>query len=172
MKQNFDSIVQKTNLKYPLFKRGKVRDIYELDDKLLIVSTDRISAFDIVLPNGIPYKGIALNLLSAHWFEETKDIVQNHLLKIINSRSILVRRTDPMKFEFVVRGYLYGSAAGVVRSFNIATQELLSIMWINSGMPVDGPHPIAGNRGIRSICKVGNDFYLADYGAHVIRRAY
>ena len=61
-----------TTLPFPSFKKGKVRDVYDLGEKLLIVSTDRISAFDVVLPNGIPHKGEALNRLSAYWFNETR----------------------------------------------------------------------------------------------------
>ncbi len=103
-------VILTTNLPLPLFKRGKVRDLYDLDDKLLIVSTDRISAFDVVLPNGIPYKGEALNRLSVYWFNETEKIVPNHLLGIVDPRTVLVRKVAPVKIEFVVRGYLYGSA--------------------------------------------------------------
>jgi len=110
MKINVKDVVLQTNLPHPLVKRGKVRDIYEVNGDLLIVSTDRISAFDVVLPNGVPYKGEALNLLSAYWFNETKRIFPNHLLEIVDSRSVLVRKADPIKIEFVVRGYLYGSA--------------------------------------------------------------
>ncbi|RLI12184.1 phosphoribosylaminoimidazolesuccinocarboxamide synthase [Candidatus Bathyarchaeota archaeon] len=110
MRIDVNDVILQTNLSYPLVKRGKVRDIYEVDGDLLIVSTDRISAFDVVLPNGIPYKGEALNLLSAYWFNETRHIFPNHLLEIVDSRSVLVRKTDPIKIEFVVRGYLYGSA--------------------------------------------------------------
>jgi phosphoribosylaminoimidazole-succinocarboxamide synthase len=110
VKIDLENVILKTNLPYPLFKRGKVRDIYEIEGDLLIVSTDRISAFDVVLPNGIPHKGEALNLLSAYWFNETKHIFPNHLLEVVNSRSVLVKKTRPIKIEFVVRGYLYGSA--------------------------------------------------------------
>jgi len=110
MKIDVKDVVLQTNLPHPLVKRRKVRDIYKVNGDLLIVSTDRISAFDVVLPNGIPYKGEALNLLSAYWFNETKRIFPNHLLEIVDSRSVLVRRADPIKIEFVVRGYLYGSA--------------------------------------------------------------
>ena len=102
-------VVLESNLSIPLFKRGKVRDVYDLKDKLLIVSTDRISAFDVVLPNGVPCKGEALNRLSVYWFKETKDIVQNHILEVIDPRTVLVRKASPIKIEFVVRGYLYGS---------------------------------------------------------------
>ncbi|KYH40829.1 MAG: phosphoribosylaminoimidazole-succinocarboxamide synthase [Candidatus Bathyarchaeota archaeon B63] len=110
MRIDMDSVILKTDLPYRLFKRGKVRDIYEVDGDLLIVSTDRISAFDVVLPNGIPHKGEALNLLSAYWFNETKRIFPNHLLEVVDSRSVRVRKTEPIRIEFVVRGYLYGSA--------------------------------------------------------------
>lgn len=102
-------ILLKSNLSLPLFKRGKVRDLYDLGDKLLIVSTDRISAFDVVLPNGIPSKGEALNRLSVYWFKETKDIVPNHILDVVDQRTVMVKKAKPIKIEFVVRGYLYGS---------------------------------------------------------------
>jgi len=102
--------VQETNLPLPIFKKGKVRDVYDLGDRLLIVSTDRISAFDIVLPNAIPHKGEALNRLSVHWFDKTKDIIPNHVLDVVDPRTVLAKKADPIKIEFVVRGYLYGSA--------------------------------------------------------------
>ena len=104
-----EEIITETSLPLPLFKRGKVRDVYDLKDRLLIVSTDRISAFDVVLPNGIPFKGEALNRLSNYWFEKTKKIVANHVLDVVDPRTILVQKTEPIKIEFVVRGYLYGS---------------------------------------------------------------
>jgi len=104
-----NAVLLESSLPLPLFKRGKVRDIYDLNDKLLIVSTDRISAFDVVLPNGIPYKGESLNRLSTYWFKETRNIVQNHVLDIVDPRTILVKKTEPIKIEFVVRGYIYGS---------------------------------------------------------------
>jgi phosphoribosylaminoimidazole-succinocarboxamide synthase len=103
-------VVLTTSLPLPLFKRGKVRDIYDLGDKLLIVSTDRISAFDVVLSDGIPKKGEALNRLSAYWFNQTKNIVPNHILDIADTRTVLVKKAIPIKIEFVIRGYLYGSA--------------------------------------------------------------
>jgi len=103
-------IVLETNPSLPLFKRGKVRDVYDLGDRLMIVSTDRISAFDVVLPNGIPHKGEALNRLSVYWFNETKGIVQNHVLDVVDPRTVLVKKATPVKVEFVVRGYIYGSA--------------------------------------------------------------
>jgi len=103
-------VLLETNLPFPLFKRGKVRDVYDLDKRLLIVSTDRISAFDVVLPNGVPHKGEALNRLSVYWFDQTKNIIPNHILDVVDPRMVLVKKTDPIKIEFVVRGYLYGSA--------------------------------------------------------------
>jgi len=107
-----------------LAARGKVRDIYDLDDKLLIVTTDRISAFDVILPTGIPNKGYVLTQLSKFWFEQTKSIVKNHLITtdvnempeecrkyadILNGRSMLVEKADPFPVECVVRGYITGS---------------------------------------------------------------
>jgi len=104
-----NEVLLETSLSLPLFKRGKVRDIYDLGDKLLIVSTDRISAFDVVLPNGIPHKGEALNRLSAYWFNATRDVIPNHVLDVVDPRTVLVKKTNPIKIEFVVRGYIYGS---------------------------------------------------------------
>jgi len=102
--------------------RGKVRDIYELDDRLLIVATDRLSAFDVVLPTPIPDKGRVLTQLSLFWFEKLADIVPHHLISTTNftgelapyaaaleGRAMLVRRTEPVPIECVVRGYLSGS---------------------------------------------------------------
>ena len=105
-----NEVVMETNLPLKLFKRGKVRDVYAVDDKLLIVSTDRISAFDVVLPNGVPHKGEALNRLSVYWFDDTKKIIPNHILETVDPRTVLVKKTEPIKIEFVIRGYLYGSA--------------------------------------------------------------
>ena len=104
--------------------RGKVRDIYDLGDRLLIVATDRISAFDVVMPNPIPDKGRILTQLSNFWFDLTKDIVPNHVLstevgdypkecqpyqEMLRSRSMLVVKTEVLPVECVVRGYLSGS---------------------------------------------------------------
>jgi phosphoribosylaminoimidazole-succinocarboxamide synthase len=108
----------------PLFRRGKVRDVYVVDDALLIVATDRISAFDYVLGSGIPEKGKVLNQLSAFWFEHLAGVVRNHMITIdadrfpsvlrpyaseLRGRSMLVRRTEPVPIECVARGYLSGS---------------------------------------------------------------
>ncbi len=102
--------VLETNLPLPIHKRGKVRDIYDVGDRLLIVSTDRISAFDVVLQNTIPNKGEALNRLSVFWFKKTEDIIPNHILDVVDPRTVLVRKAEPIKIEFVVRGHLYGSS--------------------------------------------------------------
>ena len=105
-------------------RRGKVRDIYDLGEHLLIVATDRISAFDCILPAGIPDKGHVLTALSEYWFDMTADISNNHLVtayvehmgreleqhaSVIAGRSMLVHKTQPMPVECVVRGYLAGS---------------------------------------------------------------
>jgi phosphoribosylaminoimidazole-succinocarboxamide synthase len=106
------------------FRQGKVRDLYEVGEHLLIVATDRISAFDYVLASGIPDKGAVLNQLSAFWFGVMADIVPNHVIAtdpgdypdpagrhaaLLRGRSMLVRRTRPLPIECVVRGYLSGS---------------------------------------------------------------
>lgn len=107
-----------------LYRRGKVRDLYDAGEFLLIVATDRISAFDYVLPTGIPDKGRVLTQLSAFWFGVTRDLVQNHLVSVrpeeypppvrrhaalLRGRSMLVRRATPIPLECVARGYLAGS---------------------------------------------------------------
>ncbi len=106
------------------FKRGKVRDVYDLEDKLLIISTDRISCFDVVLPTCIPHKGEILTNLSLFWFDFTKGIIPNHLItgnikefpkelskyaNILEGRSMLVKKAKSIPVECVVRGYLSGS---------------------------------------------------------------
>ncbi len=105
-------------------KRGKVRDIYDLGEVLLIVATDRISAFDVVLPNAVPEKGRVLTQISKYWFSQTEKIVKNHLISsdigdfpaqckphaaVLEGRSMLVKKTQPLPVECVVRGYLTGS---------------------------------------------------------------
>jgi len=109
--------------KFPL-RRGKVRDIYDLGGNLLIVATDRISAFDVVMPNGIPGKGIILNSLSEFWFEKMGSVAPSHLIStnvkdfdvlspeeraLLRGRAMLVKKAEPIPVECVVRGYLAGS---------------------------------------------------------------
>ena len=119
------SVVLQTELSdLKLLNRGKVRDLYECGENLLIVSTDRISAFDYVLANGIPDKGRVLNQLSLFWFDKTREIVPNHLItgkaadypsslerhrELLSGRSMLVKRAGMFEAECVVRGYLAGS---------------------------------------------------------------
>ncbi len=108
----------------PLFKKGKVRDIYDFGDKLLVIATDRISAFDVVFPTLIPQKGKVLNGISEFWFNYTKDIVGNHMITTnidgypkmlleyreeIEGRSMLVKKASVIPVECIVRGYLEGS---------------------------------------------------------------
>lgn len=124
--------VFQTDLPFPLFVRGKVRDTYDLGKLLLIVATDRVSAFDVVLPNPVPQKGFVLNQLSAFWFDKTKHIIPNHMVKIINEsrdlakympgngiddipqyldgRAMVVKKASRFPVECIVRGYLAGSA--------------------------------------------------------------
>jgi phosphoribosylaminoimidazole-succinocarboxamide synthase len=111
--------------KLKLIGRGKVRDIYDLEDALLIVASDRISAFDVIMPDPIPDKGRILTRLSIYWFRQMADLVENHLLatevedfpppcqeyaEILQGRSMLVKKAEPLPVECVVRGYLSGSA--------------------------------------------------------------
>ncbi len=107
-----------------LFKRGKVRDVYEAGEYYLIVSTDRLSAFDVIMNEGIPEKGKVLNQISKFWFDYTKDIVQNHFVtaniddyplecslfkEILRARSMLVKKAELIPLECIVRGYITGS---------------------------------------------------------------
>lgn len=107
----------------PLLRSGKVRDCYQFGDELLFVASDRISAFDAILPSAIPGKGAILNQLSGFWFEKTAHIVPNHLVQIglpasvrttnrawFDARSTVARKADRIDFECVVRGYLAGSS--------------------------------------------------------------
>ncbi len=127
-----NNVLLNTNLPLPLFLRGKVRDTYDLGNQLLIVATDRISAFDSVLPCGIPDKGWVLNQLSIFWFRQTANLVLNHLLEAVDDvhcldsylleerrfaypsylagRSMVVKKAKRLPIECVVRGYLSGSA--------------------------------------------------------------
>jgi phosphoribosylaminoimidazole-succinocarboxamide synthase len=122
--------ISETNLPLPLFCRGKVRDTYNLDGMLLIISTDRLSAFDVVLPDPIPDKGLVLNQLSRFWFEKTSHVMPNHLVAPVDTidslrayfpdktappdyllgRSMITIKAERVPVECVVRGYLSGSA--------------------------------------------------------------
>jgi len=122
------AVLTETTLDLPLYARGKVRDVYDLGDRLLIVATDRISAFDVVLPTGIPDKGLVLTQLSAFWFEKTGDIVPNHFIRVVDStrmegvpvelpreligRAMLVHKARRLDVECIVRGYAVLGSAG------------------------------------------------------------
>jgi phosphoribosylaminoimidazole-succinocarboxamide synthase len=132
MVTNESDVLMNTDLPLPAFIRGKVRDTYDLGSHLLIVATDRISAFDVVLPTGIPLKGHVLNRLSSFWFRRTHDIVPNHMAEVVDDvhcldsyipvenrfnypvylrgRSMVVKKVKRLPLECVVRGYLSGSA--------------------------------------------------------------
>jgi phosphoribosylaminoimidazole-succinocarboxamide synthase len=91
-------------------RRGKVRDVYDMGDHMYIVTSDRISAFDVVYPTLIPHKGTSLHALSLFWFDETEDIIKNHLLETVDDRTVKVIKADRVDVEWVCRAYLYGSA--------------------------------------------------------------
>ena len=118
-------VVEEISIPLNLINKGKVRNIYDLNNRLLIVTTDRISAFDYILPNPIPSKGICLTQLSKFWFDYTKDIVPNHFLSTniqdfpqklnnfgdyLKHRTMLVKKTKVIPIECIVRGYISGSA--------------------------------------------------------------
>ena len=119
-------VVTKTDISaYPLLSRGKVRDIYEVDDDtLLIVTTDRMSAFDVIMAEPIPYKGVILNKITLFWMRKFEDIIPNHILESdvdrfpealapwkdeLEGRAVLVRKAQPLPVECIVRGYITGS---------------------------------------------------------------
>jgi len=110
--------ILETKIDLQLFGKGKVRDTYKINNNLLMISTDRLSAFDVVFNEGIPYKGDVLNALSIFWFSQTTDIIQNHFITdaipanlpdYLNRRSMIVSHSKPIQLECVVRGYLTGS---------------------------------------------------------------
>jgi len=94
----------------PAPRRGKVRDVYDLGEHMVIVTSDRISAYDVVLPTLIPHKGASLNALSEFWFRETRDVIPNHYEETLGPRAMSVRKAVRVDVEWVCRAYLYGSA--------------------------------------------------------------
>lgn len=120
-----NNVITATNFEnLKLFKRGKVRDVYEVGNYYLIVSTDRISAFDVIMNEGIPLKGAVLNRISSFWFNYTKNIIDNHIVtmnvdeypeeckpykEFLRSRSMLVKKAELIPIECIVRGYITGS---------------------------------------------------------------
>jgi len=158
----FESSISNLNL----LSRGKVRDIYEIDDNhLLIVTTDRLSAFDVVLPDPIPGKGRVLTSVSNFWFEKTKHVIPNHLANLtleqvipnveeraqVEGRAIIVKRLTPLPVEAIVRGYLIGSgwkdyqASGAVCGITLPTglqqaQQLPEAIYTPSSKAAVGDH--------------------------------
>jgi phosphoribosylaminoimidazole-succinocarboxamide synthase len=120
-----EQVILETNFSgLKLINRGKVRDLYDLGDSLLLVTTDRLSAYDVVMTQGIPFKGKVLNKISEFWFDRTKDIIRNHVVSTIvydfppsckpfwremETRTLMAKKTKPLPIECVVRGYLSGS---------------------------------------------------------------
>ena len=159
-----EKAILETNItEFPLFSKGKVRDVYDLEDKLLIVATDRISAFDVVLPTGIPDKGKILTAMSLFWFDFTKNIIGNHLIsskvkdfpkelhkykEILEGRSMLVKKARRIDIECVVRGYISGSLWKEYKEIKWSADEGKDV--IVNGMPLPYkleesgklPHPI------------------------------
>ncbi len=144
---NSQSVLLNADLPLPLFIRGKVRDTYDLGNQLLIIATDRISAFDSVLPCGIPDKGLVLNQLSLFWFKKTANLVPNHLVAAVDDvrcldsylanksrfsypsylagRSMVVKKAERLPVECVVRGYLSGSAWAEYQQYGTISGESL-----------------------------------------------
>lgn len=119
------TVIQTDIRDYPLLSRGKVRDIYDIDEEtLLIVTSDRISAYDVVMPDPIPQKGIVLNQITLFWMEQMQDLVENHIIasqvedfptplkahrEVLEGRAVLVKKARPLPVECIVRGFITGS---------------------------------------------------------------
>lgn len=156
--------LMETNIQeYKLFAKGKVRDVYDIDDKLLIIATDRISAFDVVLPTGIPGKGKILTQMSLFWFDLVKDIVDSHLITsevdqypenlkkyrdILEERSMLVKKAKRINIECVVRGYISGSLWKEYKAKRIYEGKSITVKLFGIELPTHLresarlPHPI------------------------------
>lgn len=131
------TVLINTDLPLHLFRRGKVRDVYDVGDKLLIVSTDRISAFDVVLPCGIPDKGRVLNQLSAFWFKKMAHILPNHLIKVIDSedtlRDVIARAESPKQSQWEKDSSLTVGTSLIGRSMLVAKAERISVECVVRG---------------------------------------
>lgn len=184
--------IARTDLPLPLLRRGKVRDVYDLGDALLMVATDRVSAFDVVLPQPIPRKGEVLTLISAWWFGKTADLVPNHLISVDPSqiierypdlapsrtiwerRSMLVRKLEPFPVECVVRGYLSGSAWKEYRESGTLAGERLNPDLIESGRldpPIFSPATKAEEGHDENITFDQAVEVIGDQAAEELRRA-
>lgn len=146
-----EPLLEVSDLPYPHKASGKVREIYELPDAYLMIATDRLSAFDVVLPTGIAGKGILLTQISLHWFKESSGLVQNHLVanhhealkqvlkgrEELIPRSILVRKMRPLPIEAVVRAYLSGSGwKSYIRTGTLFGQPLPGGLLESSKLPI------------------------------------
>jgi len=121
-------------------RKGKVRDIYDLGTELLIYHTDRISSFDVVLKDLVPYKGVYLALLSSYWFRLSRDVFPNHLIEQVNERALRVVKARRIDIEWVVRGYLYGSAW---RAYKAGVREISGVRLLNGlQLAEELPEPI------------------------------
>jgi len=150
-----ENIIVKTNLEgLKLLRRGKVRDVYEVDDNLLIVASDRMSAFDVVMDDPIPDKGRILTAISTFWFNKLKDVVENHIISVnpaeypekcrrfgdqLRGRSMLVKKAQPLAVECIVRGYVSGSGWAEYRN-----KGTICDIRLPEGLPESGmlPEPI------------------------------
>jgi phosphoribosylaminoimidazole-succinocarboxamide synthase len=179
-------VVTETTLsEYPLLSRGKVRDIYEISsDALLIITTDRMSAFDVIMLEPIPYKGVVLNQISLFWMRRFSDLVKNHLLEddvdnfpaplrahrsLLEGRSVIVRKATPLPVECIVRGYITGSgwkdykATGKVCGFTLPanlqeSQRLDPALFTPSTKAALGEHDMNITRA-QGIALVGESAY-------------
>ena len=184
--------IQYTNFSDLRFiNRGKVRDLYAVGENLLLVATDRISAFDVIMPNPIPGKGVILNRMSAFWFKQMEDIIDNHIIStavdnyptecssyidILEGRSMLVKKAKPLPVECIVRGYLSGSGWNDYRRNNIISgiklpdglkesSKLPSIIFTPTTKAPDGQHDTAIDK------KEMENLIGADLTNKVIRKA-
>ena len=147
-----ESVLLKSDLQdLQLVKRGKVRDVYEVEDKLLIVASDRMSAFDVVMDDPIPDKGKILTRISLFWFKLLEDLVENHLLssdprdypapclkyqEVLKGRSMLVKKATPLTVECIVRGYLSGSGWNdYISSGSVCGISLPKGLWESQKLP-------------------------------------
>ena len=128
--------IEKTNLPIPKKYEGKVRDNYFKDDKIIMVTTDRISAFDHVLGT-VPFKGQILNQMAVFWFDKTKDIIQNHLLDFPDPNVMVVQKCEPLPIEMVVRGYITGS---LWRDYSAGKREIYGLK-LPEGLKKDQKFP-------------------------------
>lgn len=124
IRDNLDNCLEEaSHLEFPGYRRGKVRDTFDLGDKLILVTTDRQSAFDRVLAS-IPFKGQALNQVSAFWFEQTRDIVPNHVMAVPDPNVTVGRKARVVPIEFVVRSYMTGSTStSIWKNYQAGTRE-------------------------------------------------